>query len=143
MEKRIKYRVTLVISFVAGLAIYCLLFHSSWCTATRLKDATIKISSKDLLVNFDQSEASFDREYLTKVLSVRGVVEKVKKDERDHYTLYLGKDPEKGPSIACSLDSLYDHSPLMLRPGDDITLRGTCVGRLTDIILIQCIIEKY
>lgn len=133
---------TLVLSFVAGSAIYCLLFHSSWCPDTRLKDATIKISSQDLLVNFDKSEASFDREYLSKVLSVRGIIEKIKKDERDHYTLYLGKDPEKGPSVACSLDSLYDHSPLPFKPGEDVSLRGTCAGRLMDIIIIQCIIEK-
>ncbi len=142
MEKRMKYRMTLLLSFVAGLAIYCLLFHSSWCSDPRLKDATVKISSGDLLANFNESEAFFDREYLSKVLSVRGIIEKIKKDRKDQYILYLGKDPEKGPSVACSLDSLYNHSSLALRPGDGVTLRGICAGRLSDIILIQCIIEK-
>lgn len=137
-----KYRTTLLLSFVAGLAIYCLFFHSSWCRGNQIKDAALKISSKDLMANFDKSEAFFDREYLSKVLSVGGVIEKIKKDETDHYTVYLGRNPEKGPAIACSLDSLYDHSTLGFKPGDGITLRGTCAGRLSDIILTQCIIEK-
>jgi hypothetical protein len=141
MHKRMKYGWTLLLSFVAGLATYFLLFHSSWCPDTRLKDAAVQISPRDLLHVFDKNEAAFDREYLNKVLSVRGVIKKIKKSGADNITLYLGKDPEQGPSISCSLDSLYNH-PALLKPGDSVTIRGTCAGRLMDIILIQCIIEK-
>lgn len=137
-----KYGWTLLLSFVAGLATYCLFFHSSWCSHSGPKDAAIQIAPRDLLHIFNKNELSFDRDYLNKVLSVHGVIKKIKKNEADHYTLYLGNDPEKGPSISCSLDSRYDHSPFLLKTGDSVAIRGSCAGRLMDIILIQCIIEK-
>ncbi len=142
MGKRMKYGWLLLLSFVAGLATYFLLFHPSWCSRARLKDAAVQITPHDLLYVSDKNEAVFDRDYLNKVLSVRGVIKKVKMNRADDYTLYLGNDPEQAPSVRCSLDSLYNPFPILLKPGDSVTVRGTCAGRLMDIILIQCIIEK-
>jgi hypothetical protein len=142
MRKRKKYGSILLLSFVAGLATYAVLFHPSWCSHSKLKDAVMQISPQDLLAVSDKSETLFDREYLSKVLSVHGIIKKIKKNEGEHYTLYLGNDPATGPSVSCSLDSLYNHSRLPFKPGDGVTLRGTCAGRLMDIMLIQCVIEK-
>jgi len=137
-----KYGGALLLSFVAGLATYGLFFHSSWYLDTRLKDAAIPISPQDLIGVFDKSEELSDKEYLNKVVSVSGIIKKIRKNEGDHYTLYLGNDPDQGTSVRCSLDSLYDDPPLFLKTGDKVTLRGICAGRLMDIILIECIIEN-
>jgi hypothetical protein len=142
MGKRMKYGGALLLSFVAGLATYGLLFHSSWCSDTRLKDAALQISTRDLIGVFDKSEELFDKEYLNKTLSVSGIIKKIRKNEGKPYTLYLGDDPDEGPSVSCSLDSFYNDSPLSLKTGDKVTLTGICAGRLMDIILVQCIIEK-
>lgn len=142
MEKRMKYGRALLLSFIAGLATYSFLFHSSWCSHAQTKEAAMHISTPDLLGLFDKNEVVFDREYLNKVVSMQGVVKKIKKIDGEDYILYLGRDPDQGPSVRCSLDSLYNHAPLPVKTGDSITLSGTCAGRLMDIILIQCIIKK-
>ena len=97
---------------------------------------------QDLSSLYNKPETSFDEEYLNKVLLMHGIVKKIQKKDGENYVLYLGNDPEHGPSIRCSLDALYDRAPLQVRTGDSITLKGTCAGRLMDIVLIQCIIEK-
>jgi hypothetical protein len=142
MEKRIKYGIALLLLLMAGLAIYGYLHHLPGGSPLPLKEADISIAARDLVSVFDKNETLSDRKYVYKVLSVRGVIKKIRKNEDGNYIIYLGSNPEPGPSVSCSLDSLYNSHSLSLKAGDSATIRGTCAGRLTDVVLIQCIIEK-
>ncbi|HEY6899088.1 MAG TPA: hypothetical protein VI233_00535 [Puia sp.] len=94
------------------------------------------IDAAGLAHSFESNEQAADSLYLYKIVSVRGVVERVMKRESGGYEVVLGG------KVDCNLDTMYNCRYLSLRNGDSVTLRGTCAGRLLNVILMQCIIEK-
>ncbi|MBS1665647.1 MAG: hypothetical protein JST68_31705 [Bacteroidetes bacterium] len=119
--------------------IFILILLVSGCKSSpgpSLAKADVSISAAALAHAFENNERVSDSLYLYKVVSVRGIVEKVMKRESGGYVVTLGG------KIDCSLDTLYNRHYLSLRTGDSVTLRGTCGGRLLNVILMQCIIEK-
>jgi hypothetical protein len=145
MEKRIKYGGSFLFVFLAGMAIYIYMYnkyHFSPESPDRLRDSDIRITARKLVYSFDSSETLSGRQYLYKVLSVGGIVKKIKKNEEGQYTVYLGSRLTTPGSVSCSLDSVYKSQPIFLKTGDSVTIRGTCAGHLADVVLIQCIIEK-
>ena len=110
--------------------------------AISMAKADGSISSARLASSFDSNEALSDSLYLYKVISVRGVVQKIVRRDPGGYILTLdGRTPGKA-AVDCHLDSIYNNRYLPLRNGDSVSLRGTCAGRLFNVILMQCIIEK-
>ena len=100
------------------------------------------VKAADLSSSFDSNEVLSDSLYLYKVLSVRGAVQKIVRRESGNYVISLdGRGPGRAV-VDCHLDSVYNARYLSLRNGDSVTLRGTCAGRLLNVILMQCIIEK-
>jgi len=100
------------------------------------------VSSAELSSSFDSDEALSDSMYLYKVLSVRGVIQKIVRRESGNYVITLDGPTPGRAVIDCNLDSIYNTGYLSLRNGDSVTLRGTCAGRLLNVILMQCIIEN-
>ncbi|MES1159269.1 MAG: hypothetical protein ABUM51_00785 [Bacteroidota bacterium] len=141
MEKRIKYGTTLLLLLISGLLVYGYFYHLSGGRTSPAK-ADSKVTARDLISLADKNEALFDRLYLYKTLSVGGVIKDIERSKSGSYTLSLGGDTNIPTSINCPLDSLYNSRTLSLRKGDSCSVRGTCAGRLADISLVQCIIEK-
>ena len=141
MEKRIKYGTILLIFLIIGLLIYGYFYHISVGSSLPL-NADIKISARKLISLTDSSESSFDQKYLYKILSVGGVVKDIKRNKLGIYIVSLEGNPGDPSSVNCTLDSLYNHHTLPLKIGDSCSIRGICAGHLTDIILVECIIEK-
>jgi len=100
------------------------------------------VSSVELSSSFDNNEATSDSLYLYKVLSVRGTIQKIVRRESGNYVITLDGPTPGRAVVDCNLDSIYNKRYLPLRNGDSVTLRGTCAGRLLNIILMQCIIEN-
>ncbi|MBN8854740.1 MAG: hypothetical protein BGO55_20445 [Sphingobacteriales bacterium 50-39] len=139
MERRIKYGRTLVLLLIAGLLLYRY-FYSGAETPFRAHTTSIPVSAADLIRLSDKNEALFNQEYLYKVLSVRGIIRNVKKNRNGVIVLLEGQHT-LSEVVSCSLDTLYTPHP-ELQPGDSCIIRGNCAGRLRDIILLQCIVEK-
>jgi hypothetical protein len=142
MDKRIKYGVIFLSSLITTLAIYGYFTHSTCGKPALLQRPSIPITAKALIHSFDQNETFSDHKYLYKILSVRGQIKQIRQEEGENYTVFLENDPRQGASVKCTLDSMYLRLPLSLKTGDSVTLRGTCAGRLMDIALIECILEK-
>lgn len=141
MQRRIKYGAFLVLFLTAGLSIYGFLFHA----VPRSKMAAkpdVRINAGDLAMSFDNNRDLSDSLYLYKVLSVSGIIKKIRKNKSGNYTISLGNRRSATPSISCILDSSYDHRYISFMTGDSLTISGTCAGHLTDVFLIQCIVEK-
>jgi hypothetical protein len=141
MEKRIKYGTILLTFLITSLLVYGYFYHMSEGHFPPLK-ADYKTPARDLISLADSSESSFDQKYLYKILSVRGVVRDIKRNKSGNYILSLAGNPGVASSVNCALDSLYNHQVLPLIIGDSCSIRGTYAGRLSDIILVECIIEK-
>ena len=145
MEKRIKYGGSFLFAFLVGMAIYVYIYnkyHFSPDSPASLREADISITARKLISSFDSSETLSGQEYLYKVLSVRGIVKKVKKSEQGQYTVYLGSKLNAAGSVSCSLDNLYKCHPISLKTGDSVAIRGTCAGHLSDVVMIQCYNRK-
>jgi len=141
MERRIKYGISLLIFLATGLSIYGIFFHST-PGSKRFTKAAVHIGAIELATAFDNHEGLSDSLYLYKVLSVSGVVNKIRKNRSGSYTVTLGDRTSTAPAVSCILDSANNHRYLPLMVGDSLTIWGTCAGHLTDVLLVQCIIEK-
>jgi hypothetical protein len=139
MQRRTTYDILLLLFLIPGLIVSGVLcrWHSGAASLVKAD-----VSSADLAASFDNNESLADSLYLYKVLSVRGIVEKIMKKESGNYVITLGNRTPGRSVVDCHLDTIYNHRYLSLRNGDSVTIRGTCAGRLLNVILMQCIIEK-
>lgn len=141
MEKRVKYGGILLLFLTIGLLLYGSFYHLSENSSPELAKASIPVNASDLIGLSEKDEASFNHQYLYKVLSVRGVIRKVKKTHSG-VTVLLGGHAALPEFISCNLDTLYTSRQPDLHTGDSCTIQGNCAGRLKDIVLLQCIIER-
>jgi tRNA_anti-like len=141
MERRLQYGIFLLLILATGLSVYGFFFHST-PGSRKLSKADAHFGAVDLATAFEQHEHLSDSLYLFKVLSVSGIVKKIRKTVSGDYTIVLGDRYAEMPVISCMLDSIYNRRHLTLLSGDSLTIWGTCAGHLTDVILVQCIIEN-
>jgi hypothetical protein len=111
-------------------------------TLSSMPGSDFRMPAYELISRYDSNEPGTNDQYLNKILSVSGVIKSISKTDSGGYALYLGSHTDLPVAIYCSLDSLYNPHRLFLRPGDSTIIRGTCFGRVHDIIMTQCIIEK-
>jgi len=141
MQRRTKYGILLSLFLLSGLLIYGF-FCRFYPRPAPLARADIFVSPDSLTASFDRNEALSDSLYLNKVLSVRGSITKILKRESGNYIITLGDEMPGKSVVDCNLDTIYNHQLLSLKNGDSVTIRGTCAGRLQNVILMQCIVEK-
>ena len=139
MQRRTIYGILLSLFLLSGLLI-CGFFCRP--RPAPLVRADIFVSPDNLTASFDSNEALSDSLYLYKVLSVGGSITKILKRESGNYIITLGNETPGRSVVECNLDTIYNHQFLSLKNGDSVTIRGTCAGRLQNVILMQCIIEK-
>lgn len=100
------------------------------------------LSASTLTDAYDKNEGYADSLYLYKKLSVRGALDRFRKNEAGQYVATLeGRYPGR-TAVDCILDRLYSPSPPKVRRGDTLTVRGRCAGRSLNVVLVQCIIDK-
>ena len=141
MEKREKIGGILFICLIAGLFLYGYFYYRPGKSPLVSAKVSIPVSAGDLIGLSGKDEALFNHQYLYKILSVRGVVRKVKKN-RGGITVLLGGGPALPEFVSCTLDTLYNSRQPDFHIGDSCTIQGNCAGCLKDVILLQCIIEK-
>jgi hypothetical protein len=140
MNRRTKHTLFLLLGIVTGLSLCGLFYHMLVRQPMSAPDMVLSASA--LTDAYDNNEGRADSLYLYKKLSVRGVLNRLHKNESGRYVATLdGRYPGR-TAVDCILDSLYSPAPPELRRGDTLTIRGRCAGRSLNVILVQCIIEK-
>jgi len=141
MQLRSIYGISILLFLLTGLLISGTFCRQNTATSPLAK-ADVLVNAADLAASFDSNEVFSDSLYLYKVLSVRGMIKKILEKQSGNYVISLGDLLPGKPVVDCHLDSIYNRQVLYLKNGDSVTIRGTCAGRLLNVILIQCIIEK-
>jgi hypothetical protein len=141
MERRTKYGIFFLVVLIAGLGLYGIIHRVSEGNKV-LAQADIHITAQGLMASFEGGEELADSLYLYRVVSVSGIFRQLIDDGSGKFIIRLSGDGSGKTMVDCHLDSLYTRDDLLLRTGDSVTIRGTCAGRWTNIILLQCIIEK-
>jgi hypothetical protein len=97
------------------------------------------ITSTLLQKEFEDNEATASAKYTNKIIEVTGKIASIKPADNNviSITLVTGSDFS---SVICTFPAIGD--PAVLRPGDEITLRGECSGYLMDVLLNNCAVIK-
>jgi tRNA_anti-like len=107
----------------------------------------LSIQATDLIKAFEQNDSLANKQYLDKIIDVKGYVKAVEKDEQNYYNIVLG-DTAAETSVRCSMDSTYNAEAATVSKGSIITIKGSCTGfdanelLGSDVKLIRCIIKK-
>ena len=97
-----------------------------------------RISAIDLYAQFDQNEAAANNKFLNKVLEVKGMIKSIDQNEQSKPVIML--ETEGFGFINATLSDAKELDTLVLQNGNEVTLKGECIGLLLDVLLINAII---
>ena len=102
---------------------------------------TPSMSSRDALLTIDANElgSQFDKDkHAGKVLSVKGKVASVETENETTNVTLETEDPMV--SISCELEK--GAATPSVKAGDEVTIKGQCDGKMTDVVMTRCIVIK-
>ena len=102
------------------------------------KEADVILSAPDLLKAFESNEAEANKNYLDKVIEVKGEVTKIEADSTKK-SVYLNTGNEMS-AVICEMEAGADTEGLT--PGSSVVVKGKCTGYLMDVVLVQSVIKK-
>jgi hypothetical protein len=111
-------------------------------------EASYKLSSQQLIQEFETSDTVAGNKYLGKIVSINGKIKQVDKDPEGNYTLVLGT-AESSTSVRCAMDTTYRSQVSNLKEADVVTVKGTVTGFQkdetgllgSDVKLNRCVLE--
>lgn len=102
-------------------------------------DAEVQMSARDLYAAYDADESAANEAYLGKIIEVTGVVQQIENGDSGAATLVLDTGAALG-SVLCRMDQQKGDDLSHLQPGQQIQVRGECVGKLIDVEFTRCIL---
>jgi tRNA_anti-like len=102
--------------------------------------AVVNINADTLINQFTSNEAEANKNYLGKVISVKGFINKVENQQDTLLTIVLG-DTLLPSGVSCLMDTGYIKLKKVFTPGAQITIKGICTGYLMDVELNRCVVE--
>jgi hypothetical protein len=97
------------------------------------------VSSNQLFTMFEQDEVAANKQFLNKVVEVKGKVREVRKETTGEYVITLDGSDMFG--IICRMEpalTLEDTSLV----GEEVALKGLCTGILMDVVMVQCVFSN-
>jgi hypothetical protein len=119
--------ILLVVLAIAVAALY------GWNEFNRTNDSLVNkeedyaVNAETLLNEFETSDSAAEKKYLGKLLLVNGSIGKIEIDDRNDYTIVLGK-PGSLSGIRCAIDTTFRDEAAELRQGEVITIKGIVTG---------------
>jgi hypothetical protein len=102
---------------------------------TKSKES-IAISVDDLCQLFVNYEDSANTLYLDKVIDIKGAISNIEKNN-NRYSLYFSTS-DGSASISCEMDTTQNKKIKLLKPNQEVNIKGYCIGMLIDIELNKC-----
>lgn len=128
--------IILCLVIIAATAFYW--YQKPRASLTNIK-AAYTLSSKELYTAFQQDEKKANQQFLEKVIEVTGFVDDVSKTDST-ISLLLTGDAMGG--VNCSVRKSKGSEETMPQKGAAATVKGRCIGFLTDVNLVDAVIEK-
>lgn len=100
--------------------------------------ADLTMEATALFAAFEADENAANAAYLDKIIQVSGTVitSSIGEDGLVKVTLDSG-DAMFG--VICELDALATHQRTQFLPGEPLTVKGKCSGKLMDVVLVRCV----
>lgn len=120
--------VAVLLAIVVGVGVY---LYQKPVSSIKKKDANHVLKAISLLNEFSTNESEANANYLDKILEVSGEIYAVE----DQKILLKTNQPFH---VVCEMAEGFDAG--QHKPGDQITCKGVCAGKLMDVILTRCVI---
>ena len=97
------------------------------------------VTATDFQKAFEENEKVASEKYINKIIEVSGEIASAKPGEKGTVNVTLKTGSELS-SVICTFPTVSD--TIILKPGNQITLRGVCSGFLMDVLLNNCAVIK-
>lgn len=100
-----------------------------------------KITAREINIAYIQNDSIADLKYLNRIIQISGKVASIKKSEA-HGTIVTLDDPMMG--VKCIMDSAYLPKPSAISVGDDVKIKGICLGsdQLVGVMFNNCLLVE-
>lgn len=103
--------------------------------------AQLSVDANALLSAYEANEEAANAQYTGKSIEVTGAVREVKKNDDGTVEIILNTESDLS-AISCSCSGDNAKLAETLKTGDAATVRGTCTGYLSDVVLTPCAVIK-
>ena len=115
-------------------------------TESEIKEQTaqtpaLEVSASQLYSDYEANGVAADEKYKNKILKVTGTVNTIDKDIMDQIYVTLNGSNVIG-DVQCFFSDDYVSDASQLQKGQKITVVGKCDGKLMNVMLKGCSIEK-
>lgn len=138
MKKR---RLVLALLFVVGIMAGYFVYQKFLSTSPGMakQEAVAQVAAVDLYAQFEEDEAAANERYLNQVIEVSGVIAEMEQPADANAVITL--ETNGFGLVKCTLEPGWDNEFLAsLSAGDQITLKGECIGLLLDLLINNAII---
>ncbi len=108
----------------------------------RMLTASYELTAAALLADFNKDETAANIKYLDKVIAVSGKVLEIKLEPATGEATVILDAGDPLAAITCSFYNDETASVKKLSQGDIVVIKGKCTGKLMDVVLNKCSIEK-
>ncbi len=98
------------------------------------------VTSPVFFAKFNDNEEAANQQYLGKVIEVSGTVENITVEENGQLSITLSGDDMFG--VSCKMNADSEQLVKKLNKGDGIVVKGLCSGKLMDVVLVNCSLQK-
>ncbi len=107
----------------------------------RTLTSNYQLTATTLVAAFNADEKLANVKYLDQVIDVKGIVTDIKIDSAKQATIFLdGGDPLA--AVTCSFYNEEAAAVKTIKPGEEVIIKGKCTGKLMDVVLNKCSIQK-
>lgn len=136
MRKKIFFSIGILMLCLAAYAFY---LYSKPHTSVAAIAPAVTINATDLYAAYTQNEATANKQFLDKVLLVKGTVSDVARTDST-LTILLESNNIAG-GVSCNVTA-KNTTPANIKNGESVSIKGRCTGFLADVMLADCAIEK-
>jgi tRNA_anti-like len=102
----------------------------------------VTITATELAAEFGRDEAAATKKYMgdaskTIIIQVSGKISDVKNDTTGIALALDTGDPMNG--VSCVLDKFTKQPRTDFKVGEEITIKGICTGKLSDVVIDRCV----
>ena len=139
-----KWKQILAVLLVLALAAagYGYYLYSKKPADVRKLTADYELTAEALLADFNKDETAANTKYLDKVIAVKGKISEVKIDPATGQATVILDSGDPMAAVTCSFYNDQSGDVKKLNPGTVVVIKGKCTGKLMDVVLNKCSIEK-
>lgn len=95
------------------------------------------LNAKDVLSEFEKSEAEANTKFMNKIIEVSGKVANIESNDSTSIITLDTENPMSG--VICELDPFSKHKRTNFEVGEAVKFKGICTGFLSDVIMSRCV----